>query len=250
MVRRKGYPEVGDLVVIRVNNLSPHAAWCSLEEYPHLEGMVHVSEVAGKWVRDIRNFVKEGKMYVARVMRVDKAKNFVSLSLKRVAKTEKKRKMEELRQEQRAEKMLEIAAKQLGKTLDQAYEEVGYLLQENYGNLFQAFEVLVDENGLEELPEEWNKVLLEIVKKSLAEREKKLVAEVKLKTIRPDGIELIKTNLKKFEDKGMVVKYISAPRYRVELTTKDPKAGEKLIHKVFEEISKKFDGEAELKMVS
>lgn len=46
MVKRKGLPEWGEFVLATVERITPYAAWCRLEEYPGIEGMVHVSEVS------------------------------------------------------------------------------------------------------------------------------------------------------------------------------------------------------------
>jgi len=221
-----------------------------LEEYPNTEGMIHVSEVAGKWVRDIRKFVKLNKTYVAKVIYVDRRNNFIKLSLKRVDRIEKKRKLEDYKLEQRAEKMFELAARKLKKTLDQAYEEVGYELQRNFGSLHEAFEEILHTKKIEGIPAKWNKILYEIVTKSVVERERELVAELILKTTEGNGIESIKSALISLKKQGFNVKYISAPRYRVELKTKDPKAGEKMLLSTLEKVIKNFPGEASYKMVT
>ena len=212
--------------------------------------MIHVSEVAGKWVRDIRKFVKLNKTYVAKVIYVDRRNNFIKLSLKRVDRIEKKRKLEDYKLEQRAEKMFELAARKLKKTLDQAYEEVGYELQRNFGSLHEAFEEILHTKKIEGIPAKWNKILYEIVTKSVVERERELVAELILKTTEGNGIESIKSALISLKKQGFNVKYISAPRYRVELKTKDPKAGEKMLLSTLEKVIKNFPGEASYKMVT
>jgi len=70
LVIKKGFPEFGELVLCTVTRVTTFAAWCKLEEYPNIEGMVHISEVVGKWIYDIREFVKEGKQYVAKVIKL------------------------------------------------------------------------------------------------------------------------------------------------------------------------------------
>lgn len=243
MVKRKGLPTINELVLCTVKRVTPFAAWCSLEEY-QVDGMIHISEVAGKWVYDIREFVKEGKQYVAKVVKVDEEKNLVSLSLKRVSKGEEKNKLNSYRKEQRAEKLLELAARDLGKNLNQAYEEVGYLLQENFGELFIALENL--RKSPEELikigiPEVWINALTKIVKKEFKEKETILKVELELKSYAPDGIEKIKEVLQSLsKNTGADIKYISAPKYRIELTTKDPKSSEKKLKESLEIAIKQF----------
>lgn len=91
MVKRKGFPSEGEVVLITVKNITPYSALCSLNEYPGKEGMIHVSEVSGKWVRDIKKFVKQNKQYAAKVIRVDEIKGHINLSFKRLSKKSKRK---------------------------------------------------------------------------------------------------------------------------------------------------------------
>jgi translation initiation factor 2 subunit 1 len=254
MPKRKGLPEWGELVLCNVKRITPFAAWCDLEEYPGVEGMIHISEVSGKWVHDIREFVRVNKQYVAKVVKIDYQKNFVNLSLKRVNKDEEKEKMNIFRREQRAEKMLEQAAKEIGKNLEQAYEEVGFLLQDKFGELFVAFEEARkgSENLIKKgIPEKWANVLAKIAEASFQEKETVIKADVEIKSFAADGIEKIKEVLLDLEKKGFVVKYISAPKYRVELSGKDPKLTEKKMVENLEALTKmkNFEGEIKYKLV-
>jgi translation initiation factor 2 subunit 1 len=251
LVRRKGLPELGELVLCKVERVTPFAGWCSLEEYPEAKGMIHISEAAGKWIYDIREVVKLGKQYVAKVVKIDKEKNFVNLSLKRVSAKEEKDKLNSFRKEQRAEKVLEQAAKELNKTLDQAYEEVGFLLQDKFGELSVALEEARKSKDvlLKILPKEWADVLFETIQKAFKEKEIKLKAEVELKCYAKDGIEKIKAALENIEKSGLTVKYISAPKYRVEAKTTNPKIMEKKMKEILEKTVKEFEGEANFRMI-
>lgn len=230
MVKRKGLPEWGEYVLVIVNRITPYAAWCKLQEYPDIEGMIHVSEVSGKWVHDIRDFVKINKQYVTKVVKIDYQKNSVNLSLKRVSERDEKEKINSFKKEQRAEKMLEHAAIELGKTLDQAYDEVGFLLQEKFGELSVAFEearkskeTLVKVG----IPNEWIEAMSKIAEASFQEKEYIIKSDLELKSYSDNGIEEIKNILAGIEKIGAIVKYISAPKYRVEIKGKDAKTLEK-----------------------
>jgi len=241
-MKKKGLPEVNELVLVTVKRVTPFAAWCGLEEYEAVEGMIHISEVAGKWVYDIRNFVKEGKQYVAKVLRVDPEKRQVNLSLKRVSSSEKRIKMNEFRRECKAEKILEKVARELGKSLPQAYDEVGLLLKEKFGDLFSAFESVKESPSvLDELPiaKEWKDALKRVVENVLKQKEVTIKADLELKSYAPNGIERIKEVLMSLGKKtGGKVSYIAASKYRISLTTKDPKAKEKELLEALELISK------------
>jgi len=247
LVKRKGLPAERELVLCTVQRITPFAAWCTLEEY-NAEGMIHISEVAGKWIHDIREFVKPNKQYIAKVVRVDEQKNLVNLSLKRVSKFDEKKKINEFRKGQRAEKILEHAGKELNKSLKQSYEEVGFLLQEQFGELFTAFEDIGESKDVLEnleIPKNWKDALLKIIGKSFKEKEVVLKVELELKSYAEDGVERIKKVLSSLDANDIEITYISAPKYRLKLKTNDPKNAEKNLREKLEAIVKAKSTELE-----
>jgi len=255
VVLKEGMPSQGELVLCKVVRITPYAAWVKIEEYPQVEGMIHVSEVAGKWVHDIREFVKVGKQYVGKVMRTDPQKNFVNLSIKRVTKYDEKQKLNSFRRDMRAERILEKAAKKIGKNLQQAYDEVGFLLVKKYGDLFSGLEEakksdqILKEAGI---PGNWAKAIFEEVQKNLKDKEIMIRMDLELKSYAPNGLEIIKHLIKEIEKStNSKIKYISAPVYRLELKTTDPKSGEKKIRDSLSTFldPKKYEIEATFKML-
>ena len=240
MVIRKGLPSTAELVLVTVHRITPYAAWCKLDEY-NAEGMIHISEVVGKWIHDIREFVKINKQYVAKVVRIDEQKNLVNLSLKRVSRHDQKAKINEFRKEQRAEKILEQVGKELNKSLKQAYEEVGFLLEEKFGGLFTAFEEIRKSKEVLQkigISKNWIGALSNVVERSFKEKEVVLKVELELRSYAEDGIERIKKLLSNFDADGIEIAYISAPRYRLELKTTDPKNAEKNLREKLEDMVK------------
>ena len=72
MVRRQNeWPEVGELVLCTTSKVIQQGAFVKLDEYKGKEGFIHLSEIASKWVKNIRNFVKEDQKIVARVLRLN-----------------------------------------------------------------------------------------------------------------------------------------------------------------------------------
>jgi len=254
MAKRQGLPEFGELVICNVKKISPFAAWCNLEEYADVEGMIHISEVAGKWVRDIKQFVKLNKQYVAKVTRIDREKNSVNLSLKRVSRSDEKNKWNVYRKGQRAEKILEQVGKELNKSLEQIYTEIGFSLQEKFGELFVAFEEIKKNPDVlqkSDFPEAWKKILIAVIEKNLVEKEVVIKADVELKSYENDGVERIKNLLKEVDDK-IKVSYISTPIYRVEVKTKNPKIEEKKLEQNLDKIiiqAKKVGVEANYRFI-
>lgn len=241
MVKKKGLPKWGELVLCTTTRITPFAAWCTLDEYEAedgstVEGMIHISEVAGKWVKDIRDFVKPNKQYVAKVVRIDYQKGHLNLSLKRVSKFDKKEKMENYRRNKRAAGMLVQVAKLIGKTEDDAQKEViakleKLLDEKRFEDLFSIFEEANETPNIfveAGITKEWATALNEVIKKNFRVKEKTLKAVLNLTTTASDGVKIIKKVLSNLEDTtGANVRYISAPKYRLEITSKNPKESEK-----------------------
>jgi translation initiation factor 2 subunit 1 len=244
MVKKKGLPNIQELVVVKITEVTQFAAWCDLLEYD-AKGIIPISEAAGKWIFDVREIVKEGEVKVAKVIKIEEDKNLVHLSLKRVSKNDEKEKMNEFRKEERGEKLFEMAAKSLGKSLQQAYEEVGFKLQEKFGSLYEAIvNIKKNYSKLEKMKitKEWIDAIINIAEKSIKEKEIELKFELEVRSLEPNGIEIIKSILKEVEEKtGGKVNYLSAPAYRLEIKSTDPKKDEKKVLSILEKIKSKYN---------
>ncbi len=240
MVKKRGQPSGGELVLCKVERINPNSAYLILEEYG-IEGMVHISEVSRGWIKDIRNHLKTGQTVVAKVIRINE--NAIILSIKRVDEKQKKDKIREYNLENKAEKMLELAAKKLGKTLEKAYEEAGYLLQEKFGSMYEGFRKSITQNIAERgISQEWVSAIKEIAEKSIEQKEFEIKAKLFVKTIKPNGINIVKNILLDIEKKGFEVKYIAAPEYLIKYRTKNVKQDKKKFSNMLSSLS----GDAEI----
>jgi translation initiation factor 2 subunit 1 len=250
MPKKRGFPSIGELVVCKVVKVNPHSVFARLEEYDK-EGMIHISEVSSGWVRDIRQHVKIGQEVIARVMNEGDG---IALSIKRVNPQQRMQKIKEYKLEQRSEKMLELVAEKQGKTLDQAYEEVGYILQEKFGTLYEAFRLSLQkiENLKRYINDEWANAIKEIAEKNIELKEFEFRAKLMLQTTKPNGIELIKDILSRAEESGLEVKYIAAPEYLIKYHTNDAKKGQKNFSAMIEKLvaSAKPDAEAKIEVLN
>jgi len=247
MPKRRGPPSRGEVVVAKIVKINPNSAFAQLLEY-NVEGMIHISEVASGWVRDIRHFLKQDQEFVALVVKDDP----LSLSIKRVSTSQRARKLKEYNMEKRAERMLEMVGQKFGKTLDQSYDEVGFLMQERFGSMYEAFkESLMKLEKLEKiLPKQWVSVIAEVAAKSIEQKEFEFTAKLFLRSYAPDGIEVIKDLLKRVERAKLDVRYIAAPQYLVKYRTLDPKKGQKeFTDKLDKLVSEATDVEAKFEIV-
>ena len=248
---RREYPEVGELVIGTVKTVKPYGAFVSLDEYDNKEGFIHIGEIATGWIKYIRDHVREGQKVVCKVLRVDPSRGHIDLSLKRVNEHQRREKIQEWKNERKAQKLFEIVAQRLGKKVDECYEEFGYELMERYGGLYPAFEdAAINEDALEDegFNGEWIKVFTEVARENIVPPYVKISGYLELTTNAPDGIERIKKVLQEIESENITVTYVGAPRYRVMVKAEDYKTAEDILQRVANralEMFKKMGGEGE-----
>jgi len=245
VLKKKEWPDPGELVVATVLSIEKHGAYVKLEEYNNKEGLLHISEIASSWVRNIRNFIKEKQKVILKVINVDPVKGHINLSLRRVNKSQNKEKRKQWKRAQKAEGLLNLAVNIVneGKTIEDAYREVGWILEDKYGEIYTGFETIKKEKIADltklGIPEIWVKPILDIINQYIEIPSVLISGEFILKSYAPNGIEIIKNALKKaenFNDKKKLVKIkvisIGAPKYKIDLTAPNYKIAESIIDNV------------------
>src|SRR5438445_996635 len=93
---RSGYdwPDEGELVVCSVSNVKNFGAFVTLDEYESKEGFIHIAEVSSGWIKYIRDYVRKGQKVVCKVLKVDKDKGHIDLSLKAVNEHQRREKIQ------------------------------------------------------------------------------------------------------------------------------------------------------------
>lgn len=247
-MRKQGVPERDEMVVCEITRINPNSAYAKLLEYDK-SGMIHVSEVAKRWVRNIREFVKEKQLVVCKVVRVDAQD--ISLSIKRVNKGQADRKLQEFKRERNAEKFLEQIGKQFKKSLDDTYEEIGYELIESFGSLHKTFDVALKNPDLladKDIDKKWAQAIIDIAEKNFVEKTYEVRAKLNLRSYASDGMEIVKKALSAAEGNGLDVKYISAPKYQITGKGKDIKKVIEIVERACQEVVTSVEssnGEAE-----
>ncbi len=248
----KELPEKDDLVICTVMKAKGFGAFVRLEEYPDKKGFLHIKEVASGWVKNIREYVREGQRIVCKVMNVDPSKGYVDLSLKRVTEHQKREKIEQWKNEQKAKKLLEIVANKMGKNFDELYNEIAEKLIKKYNTLYNAFEEAVknEEKFRKGFNADWVDAFVEVANQNIIVPFVEINGYVELTCPVSDGIKHIIKALEKIEEENELkirVKYISAPLYRIEVVAPEYKIAEKKlkenVNKAIEYIKKhKGDG--------
>lgn len=250
LLKKKGLPEESELVVSIVTSVQHHSVFVRLDEYG-LSGMIHISEVAPGRIRNLRDYVEEGKVVVCKVLRVNQERGTVDLSLRRVTENQKRNKLNEIKQEQKAEKIIEHVCKKLDRDVKEVYQELSDKLLEEYDSLFACFmDVVENDVSLEkfDIDKEIAKELGEIIKQRLKPASVEIKGELLLQSYAPDGVELVKKSIEEAMKSNVKTKYIAAGRYSLTAQASDYKKAEELLKKSSEAALKtmrELKGEAE-----
>ena len=231
MARLNEFPEPGDLVVCTVKNVRNFGGFVSLEEYDQKEGFIHITEIASGWVKRMSDFIREGQRVVCRVIEVNPSKGHIDLSLKKVNEHQKRETIQDWKNEQRAEKLLEIVGEKLGKDADWCYETFANKLIEYFDSLYIAFEEAAVNDKLDKklFKGDWVDTFKEIAVDNVTPAMVSIDGFLELTSNAPDGIEHIRKALLKAEeseDMDIEVQYVGAPKYRIVVKANDYKTAE------------------------
>lgn len=231
---KKGWPEIGDLVVCTVINVVDFGAFVELDEYDRKEGLIHISEVASGWVKYIRDHVREGQKIVCKVLNVDPSRSHIDLSFKDVNEHQRQAKIQEWKSEQKAEKWLDFVIN----VTTSNKEELQDQLIEKFDSLYYAFEEVAIRGA--SILEGFDPVVAEEIERVAKVNVKvpfvDITGYIDLTCPKSNGIEVIKRALKaavKTDDTDIryEVSYMGAPRYRIRTVAFDYKKAENALKK-------------------
>ena len=223
------YPDTGEVVQIKVTKILSYGAFCRIEEYNNLEAFLHISEVSSGWVKNIHEYLNEGRTYVAKISRINREKMLFDVSLKRVSEKEKKMKMEEVSKDRRANKLIELVSKELKANPNDIRVEI----LKGFEVLYEYFDAVAeaDEESLAKvtLPEGFLERFKGLASVSAEKKEVVMSRVVELVTSSKGGIDNLKDLVSKLLAKSpmLEVKYLGAPKYLLRIKAKTPKDADK-----------------------
>ncbi len=246
------WPEVGDFVVTTVLRVESYGAYVSLDEYKDKEGLLHISEISSRWVRNIRNHVRPNQKIVLQVLRTDASKGQVDLSLRRVSRDEKRKKLESWKKARKAETLLAQAAQELGTSLEALYDSYGVKLVQTYGGLYEALEA-ASKKGVDVLTEAGvtgraADVIAAIAQDKIIVKGVTIQGVFEAMAMSNSGVMDIKEAFMKAEeaaqeyDAAVKIYTLGAPKYRIELTAEDYKKAEQALDQVVKSTQKAWTG--------
>ncbi|MFX1304708.1 MAG: translation initiation factor IF-2 subunit alpha [Promethearchaeota archaeon] len=265
---RNKFPREGEFVVAKVKEIQHQYVYVDLIDYEGLDseecarGMIHISEISSRWIKNIRNYVRIGQRIVLRVLRVDTNKGHVDLSLRRVNSAQKENRLKEWKYAVKFENLLQFLTETDGIdiTLDKAYELIGFPVLEYFNTYQEAIEGL-KENGeellskVDNVSDEVKGALLKIIDENVKISTVSISGKIKLSFNSENGVEQIKESLldalkiiEHKETRNINIHYIAAPFYRLEVVSKDYLDAENILSdalEVIEQNSEKYNGSFE-----
>ncbi len=241
----KKWPNVNEMVVVKVDKILDYGVFCSLLEYEGATGFVHISQVESSWVKNIRNYVKEGQMRVAIVQKIDKEKLQIDLSLTKVSERQQRLRIDEYKQLERNKKLVEAMAKTLNKTKEEGWAAVAQPLMAAYGSLPLAFEAIALDGARaaeDSVAKEWIPSLVETVQKNVRPSEKEVKGTLSIASTAPNGVDVVKTALlesqKNVSNATVHYSYLGGGKYLLKVISFDFKLAEKGLAQVQEKLQK------------
>ncbi|MEM4263827.1 MAG: S1 RNA-binding domain-containing protein [Candidatus Woesearchaeota archaeon] len=234
-------PQEDELVLCTVTAVQYNSVFAKLDEYGKT-GMIHISEIAPGRIRNIRDYVVEGKKIVCQVLRIDPEKGHIDLSLRRVNEMQKRKKLDSIKQEQLSEKIIEFVANKRKENVEALCNTISEKILEKYPSLFDAFEGVVrgEVDLAKILDKDLAKELTDVIKQRIRLHEIEVGGDIKLISYAPNGVEVVKAALKKAQESksSPVIKYKGAGTYSITIKSDDYKAAEKALKQAVDEMLK------------
>jgi len=232
-MKYSGYPESGEIVVGKVDEIEDFGVFVDLEEYEDRRGLAHISEVASGWIKNVRDHVREGQTTVCKVLSVDESSQQIDLSIKDVNDHQRKEAIQRWKNEQKADNWMSIA---FGEEAAE-YGRIANELVEVHGTLYDAFEqaAILGEEALEatDLSEAEVDAIVETARENVSVPYVEVTGYVDLVCSTEAGVDAVRSALQAAEGNGEVpeeidldVTYVGAPEYRIKVRAPNYKTAE------------------------
>lgn len=240
------YPEVGDVIMVKVVDIGEMGAYVNLLEYNNIEGMILLSELTRKRIRSVHKLIRVNRDEVVMVLRVDKENGYIDLSKRRVSAEEIAKCEERYSKAGAVHSVMKHVAISEKVDLESVYTSVGWPLYEKYSHAYNAFKLLLtgsDEDIFEgiDISESRKKRIVDYVLVHLAPQPVRIRADFEITCFSYDGIDAIRDSLLLGEasapaESPITIKYISPPMYVMTCMTLDKEFGIETLNSAIEQI--------------
>lgn len=239
-------PDEGEVVLTTVAEITPYGAYVVLDEYKNVRGFLHISEVASGWVKHIDRFIQEKQKTILKVIRINKVRKEVDLSLRRLTDEERREKLILLKKEEKSKSVIKKVTLDL-KLSDSQVAIFEEKILEEYPSLYTMIDSLL-EKGISvltklSLPEDFAQKVYEVAKEKLVPPPVVVNEIIQLSSSTSNGLDVVKQILGSItkierEDIKTSIKYVSAPNYRLSITAPNYKIAEQCLKQANEIVQK------------
>jgi len=248
LYQRQGWPEESEIVLCTVTKILPNAVFATLDEYSGKTGLIHISEVSPGRIRNIRDFVAEGRKVVCKVLAIRPEKGHIDLSLRRVNEMQKKQKTNALKMEQKAEKLIENLSKDLKIDVRKLYSELTKELFNYFEYVHECFDSIVAEEfdpKKLKLDKKTETALIDMVKEKIKLPEVEIKGTLIFQSWDTNGIDIVKKELTKIKKNGIDISYLGSGKYKVIIKAPDYELAEKVVRENITALVEKYEDSEE-----
>uniref|UniRef100_A0A8C9LK30 Eukaryotic translation initiation factor 2 subunit 1 n=1 Tax=Piliocolobus tephrosceles TaxID=591936 RepID=A0A8C9LK30_9PRIM len=134
----KKFPEVDDLIMVKVNRIEDMGAYVSILEYNDMEGMILMSELSKRRFRSVNKLIRVGRHEVVLVLRVDSQKGYIDLSKRRVSPKDIIKCEENFSKSKKVHQTVRHVAQKHKMTVEELNKKVIWPLYKKYGHALDA----------------------------------------------------------------------------------------------------------------
>ena len=194
----------------------------NLIEYGDAYGLILLGELSKKRVKNVNQITKVGNLEVCIVLRVDKEKGYIDLSLAKVNEQEKTECRKIYLKNKLAYQIMMKAAKRLNTNVKTLYEDFGYEKGEQYGSLYHFFALVKENNTILE-DSEVGLIIKKLIKDEFQASSYKVRADIEVTCSVKNGICVIKDAFKQLSDNypNLSIQLLKTPTYTITSISSD-----------------------------
>jgi len=242
------FPNVDDLVMVKVTKIDAICAFVNLLEYNNREAIILLSELSRRRMKSVHKHIRIGNQEVLQVLRVDKEKGYVDLSKKNLTTEDIADCTATFNKAKTVHSIMKHVAERCHIDTIKLYEEFGWTLYRKYGHAYEAFkeavntETVFDEFNLNPIIKD---ELIKIIQHRFAVQPVKYQADLEVTCFTREGINAIIPALKAGKEFGtpeepVKINLLSTPLYIVSVSCLSKDRATEILNNAIKAIEEKI----------
>lgn len=228
----KRFPNVGEVVIIKITKCTEIGVYVELVEYNNIEGLIMLGELSKKKIKSLGTYVKPNTIDAAIVIRVDEEKGYIDVSKRKIEQREFEESFTQYTRNKIAHNVMVVVCRAWEKSINDLYTEY-FQKSASYGSIYNYF-LKINNNDI-------NDPIAEFVKKKFALPKFKVRADVDVCSYK--GVDDVKNALKvaKTVDEKIDVVLLKMPIYNISITVTDKDEGLRKIKEACELVKQEIE---------